>query len=41
VRAFNLRSQFFHFEFFRLKKDPTVFMPLEANLRPPGILYFD
>lgn len=38
VRSFNLQTQFFHFEFFRLKKDPNVFLPLEANLRPPGTL---
>lgn len=41
VRAFDTRSRFFHFEFFRLNEDQHVgkkgdIVGLEVNMRPPG-----
>lgn len=35
VKAFDIKERFFHFEFFRLKKDGSL-MGLELNCRPPG-----
>lgn len=35
VAAFGIKERFFHFEFFRLKKDGSL-MALEINCRPPG-----
>jgi len=39
VRAFNMKSRFFHVEFFRAE-DGTL-LPLEMNLRPPGGITVD
>jgi len=39
VRAFNVKSRFFHIEFFRTQ-DGTL-LPLEMNLRPPGGITVD
>ncbi|MFR6488676.1 MAG: hypothetical protein ACLUQK_14420 [Clostridium sp.] len=41
VEAFDTRSRFFHFEFFRLNEDQAVgkkgdIIGLEVNMRPPG-----
>lgn len=42
VEAFDTRSRFFHFEFFRLKQDKAglgnagTILGLEVNMRPPG-----
>lgn len=41
VQAFDTRSRFFHFEFFRLNEDQAVgkkgdIIGLEVNMRPPG-----
>ena len=35
LHAFDVRERFFHFEFFRLKKDNQI-VALEVNMRPPG-----
>ncbi|MCX8113331.1 MAG: carboxylate--amine ligase [Bacteroidia bacterium] len=35
VEAYNLRAQFFHFEFIRSSEDGRLY-PLEVNMRPPG-----
>ncbi|HQH28322.1 MAG TPA: ATP-grasp domain-containing protein [Oligoflexia bacterium] len=35
VQAFGVQEKFFHFEFFRRKKD-GAFLGLEVNIRPPG-----
>lgn len=40
VEAFDIRERFFHFEFFRLKKDQSL-MGLEINCRPPGGVTID
>lgn len=40
LRAFNTQGCFFHFEYFRLKKDNSL-MPIEINRRPPGGLTVD
>lgn len=34
LRAFEVRERFFHFEFFRTKKEKLI--ALEVNIRPPG-----
>jgi hypothetical protein len=39
VRAYNIRSRFFHFEFFRTEDDKLY--GLEVNMRPPGGLTTD
>jgi biotin carboxylase len=39
VKAFNVKSRFFHIEFFRTE-DGTL-LPLEMNLRPPGGITVD
>jgi len=39
VRAFDVKSRFFHCEFFRLKDGSLL--PLEINLRPPGGITVD
>jgi hypothetical protein len=39
VKAFNVKSRFFHLEFFRTADDQLV--PLEINLRPPGGISVD
>lgn len=42
VKSFNIKGRFFHFEFFRLKKDKKglghkgEIVALEVNMRPPG-----
>lgn len=40
VEAFKVRERFFHFEYFRVKKNGEL-MPLEINCRPPGGLTID
>jgi biotin carboxylase len=35
LRAFDVRSRFFHFEFFRRSDDQSI-IALEVNIRPPG-----
>jgi len=35
LHAFDVRERFFHFEFFRQKKDNQI-VALEVNMRPPG-----
>jgi hypothetical protein len=35
LHAFDVRERFFHFEFFRRKKDNQI-VALEVNMRPPG-----
>lgn len=40
VEAFKVRERFFHFEFFRVKKNGEL-LPLEINCRPPGGLTID
>lgn len=35
LHAFDVRERFFHFEFFRQKKDDQI-VALEVNMRPPG-----
>lgn len=40
VKAFKVRERFFHFEFFRVKKNGEL-LPLEINCRPPGGLTID
>ncbi|MCS6894924.1 MAG: carboxylate--amine ligase [Bacteroidia bacterium] len=35
VQAYNLRAQFFHFEFIRSSENGRLY-PLEVNMRPPG-----
>jgi hypothetical protein len=35
LQAFDVRERFFHFEFFRRKKDNQI-VALEVNIRPPG-----
>ncbi len=39
VKAFNIRSRFFHLEYFRTKDDRII--ALEVNMRPPGGLTTD
>jgi len=39
VRAFNVKSRFFHCEFFRTTAGGLL--PLEINLRPPGVITVD
>lgn len=39
VRAFNVKSRFFHCEFFRTTEGELL--PLEINLRPPGVITVD
>jgi len=39
LRAFNVRSRFFHCEFFRTTDGRLL--PLEINLRPPGVITVD
>ena len=45
MKAFNTRSRFFHFEFFRLNEDKEGvgkkgdILGLEVNMRPPGAFY--
>ena len=40
LKAFSLKEKFFHFEFFRKKKDNKL-VALEVNMRPPGGLTTD
>ena len=39
LKAFGIKSRFFHFEFFMKSKDEVI--PLEVNMRPPGGLTLD
>jgi len=39
VKAFNVKSRFFHCEFFRTTEGNLL--PLEINLRPPGVITVD
>jgi hypothetical protein len=40
LKAFGVRERFFHFEFFRTKRDGAI-VALEVNIRPPGGLTTD